>query len=126
MTTDKAPAPLIATALRCRCPRCGRGRVYAGYLKVAERCADCGLALASNDIADGPAVFLLFIVGGIALPLAFWINAIFDLPSWAFLAISAGLIIGMTLALLPPAKALVLGLQYRHRPGDFGDGDQAG
>ncbi len=129
MATETGPAPLIETALRCRCPRCGRGRVYDSYLKVTERCSDCGLALASNDTADGPAVFLLFIVGGIALPLAFWIDAIFGLSSWAFLAISAVLIIGMTLALLPPAKALVLGLQYRHRPEDFDadfDGDNPG
>ena len=119
-------APLIASALRCRCPRCGRGRVFAGYLKVADRCSDCGLALASNDSADGPAVFIMFIVGGIAIPLAFWINAVFGLPSWGFLLIACGLITAMTLALLPPAKALVLGLQYRHRPEDFGDGGKAG
>ena len=119
MTDETAQAPLIAAALRCRCPRCGEGRVYSGYLKVVERCDVCGLALASNDSADGPAVFLLFVIGFIALPLAFWLNAVFDLPGWAFLTISCGLIIGMTLALLPSAKAFVLGLQYRHRPEDF-------
>lgn len=126
MSAETGPAPLIATALKCRCPRCGRGRIYSGYLRIVERCADCGLALASNDSADGPAVFLLFVIGGIALPLAFWINALFDLPGWAFIAIACGLIIGMTLAMLPPAKALVLGLQYRHRPEDFKTGDRAG
>lgn len=125
MITETGPAPLIATALKCRCPRCGAGRVYDRYLKVTERCSECRLALASNDTADGPAVFLLFIVGGIAIPLAFWVDAIFGLTSWAFLALSAVLIIGMTLALLPPAKALVLGLQYRHRPEEF-DGDSDG
>ena len=119
MTDETTQAPLIGAALRCRCPRCGRGAVYSGYLKVVERCAECGLTLASNDSADGPAVFLLFVIGFIALPLAFWLNAVFDLPGWAFLAISCGLIVGMTLALLPPAKAFVLGLQYRHRPEDF-------
>ncbi len=118
-TDEAAPAPLIATALRHRCPRCGEGRVYSGYLKVVERCAVCGLALASNDSADGPAVFLLFVIGFVAIPLAFWLNAVFDLPGWAFLTISCGLIMVMTLALLPPAKAFVLGLQYRHRPEDF-------
>ncbi len=124
VTQESAPAPLIATALKCRCPRCGQGRLYSGYLKVVERCADCGLNLASNDSADGPAVFLLFVVGFIALPLAFWINAVYDLPGWAFLAIACTLIVGMTLVLLPPAKALVIGLQYRHLPEDFeGDGN---
>ena len=126
MGTEIGPAPLIATALRCRCPRCGHGGVYCGYLRVVEHCADCGLALASNDSADGPAVFLLFIIGGISLPLAFWITAVLDLPGWAFMAIACGLIVGMTLAMLPPAKALVLGLQYRHRPEDFETGDKIG
>ena len=106
-------------AIRHRCPRCGEGAVYAGYLKVVDRCAVCGLALAANDSADGPAVFLLFVIGFVALPLAFWINALFDLPGWAFMGIACLLIVGMTLLLLPPAKALVLGLQYRHRPEDF-------
>ncbi len=122
MTDGARPAPLIATALKCRCPRCGRGGVYVGYLKVVEHCRECGLTLASNDSADGPAVLLLFVIGIVALPVAFWFNAVFDLPGWAFLAIACGLIVGMTLALLPPAKALVLGLQYRHRPEDFEDG----
>ena len=67
MSPETGPAPLIATALRRRCPRCGRGGVFSGYLRVVDHCADCGLALASNDSADGPAVFLLFIIG-IVLP----------------------------------------------------------
>lgn len=125
MTEPPAQAPLIGTALKCRCPRCGQGRVFAGYLMVVDRCAECGLALASNDSADGPAVFIMFIVGFVAIPLAFWINAVFALPSWAFFAIACGLIIVMALILLPPSKALVLGLQYRHRPEDFEGGEGA-
>ena len=65
----------------------------------------------------------MFIIAVVVLPLAFWVVAVFDLPGWAFLAICCGLILAMTLAMLPPAKALVLGLQYRHRPEDFQGGE---
>ncbi|NNG03364.1 MAG: DUF983 domain-containing protein, partial [Inquilinus sp.] len=54
---------MLRTALAGRCPRCGRGRLYAGYLTLVERCESCGLALAENDSGDGPAVFLIFIIG---------------------------------------------------------------
>ena len=53
----------IAAGLACRCPRCGRGRLFDGYLTVAARCSACGLDLSKADSGDGPAVFIIFILG---------------------------------------------------------------
>ena len=120
--TPDAPPDLLRTSLACRCPRCGRGRLFDGYLTLAESCDACGLSLADNDTGDGPAVFLIFIIGFLAVPLALWIEASFAPPVWVHALTSGGFILSLALLLLRPAKALVVGLQYRHRPEDFAGG----
>ena len=111
-------SPLTA-ALRCACPRCGQGKLFAGFLKVAERCDSCGLALAKHDSGDGPAVFLVFVLGALIVGLALWTEATFAPPYWLHLAIWPLLIIVLTLAAMRPLKAYVVALQYRHRRSEF-------
>lgn len=111
-------SPLTA-ALRCACPRCGRGRLFVGYLRVRDRCDACGLALARNDSGDGPAVFLIFVLGALIVGLALWTEATFSPPYWLHLAIWPALTIVLTLASMRPLKAYVVALQYRHRRSDF-------
>ncbi len=115
--------PPLRAALGCRCPRCGAGRLFRGYLTVVDHCDRCGLALAENDSGDGPAVFLIFIIGALAVPLALWIEATFTPPVWVHALTSGGFVLGLAAVLLRPAKAYVVALQYRHRPEEFGDGD---
>jgi uncharacterized protein (DUF983 family) len=67
----------FSAGLNCRCPRCGRGRLFSGYLKVAETCESCGFALGTMDSGDGPAVFVMFIVLIITVPLVFLVWAVF-------------------------------------------------
>ncbi|MEM7444474.1 MAG: DUF983 domain-containing protein [Pseudomonadota bacterium] len=113
------PVSPIAAGLRCRCPRCGEGRLFAGYLAVVDECEHCGLRLADNDSGDGPAVFLIFIVGFLAVALAIWVEVRWEPPMWVHAVVSGGFVIALSLALLRPAKAYVLALQYRHRRDDF-------
>lgn len=114
-----SPASPIVTGLRCRCPRCGEGALFAGFLGVVDRCAVCGLELARNDSGDGPAVFLIFILGFVVVPPALWFGMHFDWPLWLHAILWGGVILGLTLGMLRPAKALVLALQYRYRREDF-------
>ena len=115
------PSPWAA-ALRMRCPRCGEGRLFDGYLKIVDRCSHCGLPLAKNDSGDGPAVFLIFIIGTIATPFAFLFHYWFaDLPYWVLILAVSALVLGMVLVTLRPSKALVVALQYRHRREDYED-----
>lgn len=115
------PSPL-ATAVGCTCPRCGRGKVFEGFLKVVDRCDRCGLALAKNDSGDGPAVFLIFVLGALIVGLALWTEATFAPPYWLHLVIWPAATIALTLLLLRPLKAYVIALQYRHRRSDFEQG----
>ena len=72
----------IATGLACRCPRCGQGRLYGGFLTVAETCDVCGLDLRKADSGDGPAVFIIFILGVLVVPLALLFEAQVAPPLW--------------------------------------------
>lgn len=115
------PVSPITAGLRCRCPRCGEGRLFTGYLTVVDKCERCGLRLADNDSGDGPAVFLIFIVGFLAVALAIWMEVRWEPAIWVHALVSGGFVIGLSLVLLRPAKAYVLALQYRHRRDEFED-----
>lgn len=125
--TDGAPAAVspLRAGLGCTCPRCGRGPLFKGFLSVVERCPVCGLELACNDSGDGPAVFLIFILGFAVVPLALWVAMSVDWPLWVHTILWSAVVLGLTLGMLRPAKAYVLALQYRYRRSDFerGGGD---
>lgn len=108
----------VKTGLACRCPRCGQGKLYSGFLTVAETCTVCHLNLAEEDSGDGPAVFLIFILGAIAVPLAFYLQFGLALPEWLTMSILALVVLGGALLLLRPAKGIMVALQYRNRAGE--------
>jgi uncharacterized protein (DUF983 family) len=112
---DWPPLSALRTGLLCRCPRCGQGRLFAAYLKVVEKCTVCGLDLREHDSGDGPAVFIIFILGFIVVPLAVWTEFRFEPPFWLHAMIWPAVLLGGTFALLPPLKGLTVALQYRHR-----------
>jgi len=107
--------------MSCVCPRCGKGALYHSRfsLDLNPACPECGLDLAGNDSADGPAVFLIFVLGFLLVPLAVLFETLFAPPLWAHGVIWGGVAIGLTLGGLKPLKALVIGLQFKHRPGDW-------
>lgn len=112
---------MIALGWHCRCPRCKTGALYKSRfsLELRESCESCGLDLQKNDSADGPAVFLIFILGFVLVPLALIIDAAFSWPLWLHTIIWGALTLGLTLGSLRPLKAYIIALQYKHRPGDW-------
>lgn len=120
---DSFVSPFRA-GLTCRCPRCGEGRLYSGFLTVAKGCDTCDLDYAKVDSGDGPAIFVIFIIGAIAAGLALYVEFNYGPPLWAHMLYLVPLIIGGSLFLLRPAKALLIALQYRNRATqdvDYGD-----
>jgi uncharacterized protein (DUF983 family) len=105
-------------ALLGRCPRCGQGKLFTGYLNVAPRCAACGLDYAGFDAGDGPAVFVILIVGAIIAGAALWVEFTFHPPYWVHAVLWLPLITVLTFGLLRFIKALLLVLQYKHRAGE--------
>jgi len=103
----------------CRCPACGRGRLFDGFLEIARRCEVCGLELCAQDSGDGPAVFVILILGFIVVGLALWTEVTFEPPFWVHALAWPPVILGGALLMLRPFKAVLIALQYRHRRDTF-------
>lgn len=100
--------------MKCRCPRCGEGPLFRSYLKVASRCESCGLDLEFADSGDGPAIFIIFVVGFIVVAGALIVDVLFHPPVFVHLIVWLPTTVILCLALLPPFKATMVALQYRH------------
>lgn len=108
-TSDPASA-----ALNGRCPRCGKGELFAGYLKVHPRCSVCDLDLAFADSGDGPAFFVMSIVGFVAVAFVITLIAVFEMVAGLALLLGMMVTLALTLVLLKPAKGLLIGIQYKN------------
>ena len=111
----------VRAALAGRCPGCGKGKLFSGFLKVADKCEDCGLDFSRHDSADGPAVFVILILGFVVVGLALWVELAFGPPFWLHLVMWLPLVIFVGVAMLRPIKAVLIGLQYKHRREDYHD-----
>ncbi len=105
----------FSAGIACRCPRCGEGKLFAGFLDVAERCAVCDLDLTQQNSGDAPAVFIILVLGGVVVGLALLLETTFAPPIWLHLLIWFPLILGGSIGLLRPFKAIMIALQYKHR-----------
>jgi uncharacterized protein (DUF983 family) len=109
------PVSPFSAGIGGKCPRCGQGALFKSFIGLNERCTACGLDYAQADAGDGPAVFIMFIVGFIAVAAAFIARFVFLAPILTAFLISGGLAIGLSLALLRPMKGVMVALQYRHK-----------
>ncbi len=113
--TDTSHISPYAAGLACKCPRCGQGALYSGYLKLRSECEACGLDYARADSGDGPAVFVIFIVGFLAVAIAFIVRFVFYAPLWLAFLVSAGVAVALILLLLQPLKATLIAVQYANK-----------
>lgn len=109
------PVSPYAAGFSGKCPRCGQGVLFAGFLGLKDRCEACGLDYSKADSGDGPAVFVMFIVGFVAVALAFIARFVWEAPLWLAFLLSAGAAVALTLLLLRPFKATLIALQYQNK-----------
>jgi len=107
-------SPYLA-GLKCRRPRCGRGRLFSGFLSLAPRCESCGLDYGFADAGDGPAVFVILIAGFLVCGAAVIVEFIWRPPYWVHALLWIPLILAVSLGLLRPLKARLVSLQFHHR-----------
>jgi len=110
------PAPLAA-ATRGLCPRCGAPTLFLGWVSFAPRCRGCGLDFAGFNVGDGPAAFLILIVGAVVVAAALTLELAVEPPAWVHL-IWVPVAAGLTIGGLRVAKAWLLAQEYRHRAGE--------
>src|SRR5208282_4518903 len=116
----------ILAGLSCRCPRCGRGKLFQGFLTLRPRCEACGLDYGFADAGDGPAVFIMFLAGFIVVGAALVTEMVYRPPYWVHAALWLPLILVLTLGPLRPMKGLMIALQYHHHAAEERFGGEAG
>lgn len=115
MNTDKAiwpPVDPIRAGLKGRCPRCGEGNLFDGFIAVGGRCPKCELDYSYADAGDGPAVFVILIIGFVVVGAALWTEVNINPPLWLHLAIWLPLTVVLSLGALRLIKGVLLTLQY--------------
>jgi uncharacterized protein (DUF983 family) len=114
---DTAYPPLspVLTGLTCRCPRCGKGRLFQGFLNLRPRCEACGLDYAFADAGDGPAVFVILLAGFVVVGAALIVEFKYAPPFWLHTVLWGPLILVTTLLPLRLMKGLMIALQYHHK-----------
>ena len=115
--TDHAPSlgESAWRGLAGRCPRCGQGALFEGFLKVAPSCAQCGQDFAAADSADGPAFFVMSFAGFVVVLAALVVEVAYQPPYWVHAVLWVPLILALTLLPLRPVKGLLIALQFHHR-----------
>ncbi len=114
----ETPPTVTQSALRglaCRCPRCGKGKLYAGFLTLAPRCESCGLDYAFMDSGDGPAIFIIMLAGAFVVACALIVEVKYQPPFWVHAALWLPLIAVTTLLPLRSMKSLLIALQFHHK-----------
>ncbi|TXN84591.1 DUF983 domain-containing protein [Methylobacterium sp. WL8] len=115
MARTYTPQAPISTGLRGRCPRCGEGHLFKGFLTVAPSCEACGLDYGMFDSGDGPAFFVMSIVGIFVVGLALWMEITYQPPMWVHGLVAGSLSVGLSLLLVRPLKGMLLALQYANK-----------
>ncbi len=113
--SDVPTAAPVPAGLRGRCPRCGEGRLFHGFIDLAPACEVCGLDYGFASAGDGPAVFVTLIAGAVVVGLALWTDVAYDPPLAVLFGIFLPLTLVVCLGILRPLKGVLIALQYRNR-----------
>ena len=109
------PVDPVKAGLAGHCPRCGQGKLFSGFLTVGKQCGNCRLDYAFADAGDGPAVFVILLIGFLVVGLALWAEVNYNPPLWLHFLIWVPMAIGLSLVALRLIKGVLIALQYRNK-----------
>jgi uncharacterized protein (DUF983 family) len=114
VVADKEHISAVRVAVTGCCPACGKGKLFAGFLHIADSCEECGLDLRNADAGDGPAVFVILIVGFLIVGAALLFEVNYEPPLWLHAVIWPPLLLVLALGLLRMLKGGLVALQLRN------------
>ncbi len=120
LAPDRPVMPAIGRGWRRRCPNCGGGPMFDGYLHVRDSCASCGEALYHHRADDVPAWAVILIVGKLLVGALLFVEIAYSPPIWVHWATWPALTLAMVLWLLPRVKGAIVGFQWAQRMHGFG------
>ena len=110
------PVSPITAGITGRCPRCGQGKMFRGFLALAPQCSVCGFDLgAFADTGHGPAVFVSLIAGTIVVALALWVEVVYEPSIWVYVVVFLPLTFVLCLGILRLLMGVLIALQYRNK-----------
>lgn len=112
MSTHHTDQPLSA-GFNGKCPRCGQGKLFNGWITLREACDVCELDYGFADSGDGPAVFITFFAGFIAVGAALWVEITYQPSYWVHAAVALPIILVTCLLPLRPLKGWLIARQYQ-------------
>ncbi len=117
MQQDARTTSVVRAGLRCRCPRCGEGLLYKAPLSLTlkDSCGSCSLSYGFADSGDGPAVFVIMILGFVILGLAVIVEFGLKPPLWVHLILWLPATLVLAFGLLRVIKALLIAQQFKHQ-----------
>jgi uncharacterized protein (DUF983 family) len=116
----EAQVSILQAALRCRCPKCGKGKLFKGLLTLQTKCPICGLNFGGSDTGDAGAVGVIMVLGAIVIGAAFWVDFRFEPPLWVHAILWPTITIPLAVLITRPVKAALVAAQFRHRPTEMG------
>lgn len=124
-TDDRPMRPAMLRGFRRRCPHCGEGALFDGYLKVRDRCPVCREEFHHHRADDGPAYLTILVVGHLLAPMIHVIYSKFRPEPLVFATMLTVAAVAMSLWLLPRLKGVVVAIQWSRRMHGFGTADDA-
>jgi uncharacterized protein (DUF983 family) len=108
------PISALATGVAGKCPRCGRGKLFSGYLAVAKSCTSCGLSYEFADAGDGAAWFVMLFACVFGVGSILGVEVAYQPSFWMHVAIAIPVLIILPMILLRPTKGFLLNQQWKH------------
>ena len=118
---ERQHTPLL-NSLAGRCPRCGGGRLFIGFLRVTPGCAACGLDLSGQDSGDGPVALIVLVVGAVVVGAALLVQIAYGWPVWLHMLVWLPPSLLLCLGMMRPLKGALIALQYQYRRHEFDAG----
>ena len=112
---ERTSRELMSLGLKGRCPRCGAGSIFSGYLKIAEACPVCKLGFGGHDVGDGPVVPAMLLIGAIVVGLALYVEVTWEPALWVHLVMWLPMVVALVLMILPRIKGIAVALQHGYR-----------
>jgi len=109
------PTPLLRAAVQARCPRCENAPLFDGWVRFAARCRGCGLDYDTFNVGDGPAAFLILIIGALITALALMLQLGAHPPFWVHIILWVPITTALVILCLRASKAALLILEYRNQ-----------
>jgi uncharacterized protein (DUF983 family) len=114
-TTLSARETILKFGFKCRCPRCGKGRLFNGFLTLAPHCESCGLDFSFADTADGPAFFVMMTMAIPATAFGIWVEMAYEPGLWVHLLTTLPFLLLTCVPTIRVFKGMLVASQYFYK-----------